>query len=189
MSGISSRKIYDNCYQSNFTNQETGPGSYKVNLNQINQPDCIGLNGINNFRGFWNAPNEVENIEILSDIESHLRMLDLPDNKCIDGRTLIERNNKITKVAEKMKNKIGYCNQLLEPSFTRLNSVVSDVKSMRQSRFDFPIIDPKEYVYNGINMGYGKEQMGSNRFGINSRQEAKHTNPTEYQEKIKNINV
>jgi len=189
MSGISSRKMYDSCYQSNLIDQETRPGSYKVDLNQINQPDCIGLNGVNNYRGFWNAPNEVENIEILSDIESHLKMLDLPDNKCIDGRTLIDRNYKISKIAEKIKNKTGYCNKSLEPSFTRLNNVVNDTKSMTQTRFDFPIIDPKEFVYDGINMGYGKQQIGSNRFGINSRQEAKYTNPQVYQEKIKNINV
>jgi hypothetical protein len=88
-----------------------------------------------------------------------------------------------------MKNKIGYCNKSLESSFSRLNNVVTDIRSKNQTRFDFPIIDPKEFVYMGINMGTGKEQIGSNRFGINSRQEAKYTKPNIYQEKIKNINV
>jgi hypothetical protein len=189
MSGISTRKIYDECFQSNRIEQETGAGTYKVHIAQIEQPDCIGLNGINTYRGFWNAPNEVKNIEVLSDIESHLRMLDLPDNKCIDGRTLIERNNIAEKLSQKKVNTTTFCSRTLEPSFSRLNNVVSDVKSMAQTRFDYPIIDPKEYVYMGFNMGTGKEQLGSNRFGINSRLEAKNTNPTVYQNKIKNINV
>lgn len=180
MSGISSRKIYDQCYQSNRINQETASGTYKVNTSQINQAACIGANGVNNYRGFWFGLNEINNINVLSDVESHLKNIDIPDSRCLEGRTLIEKNNNALKLVGTFKNVSETCNRQLESSNTRLEVPVTDVKMMTQSRYDFPIIDPRAFVY----MGITSEQSGSNRFGINSRLQAKDMSQAAYYSKI-----
>jgi hypothetical protein len=68
MSGIFSRKIYDNCYQNNRLNQGTAPGSYKVNTTQIQNKSCLAANGMNNSHGIWYGPEEQLNINALSSI-------------------------------------------------------------------------------------------------------------------------
>lgn len=180
MSGIFSRKIYDDCYQSNWTSQKTGAGSYKVNPTQVAQSACIGANGVNNYKGFWYGANEVKNINILSDVESHLKNLDIPDSRCLEGRTLIEKNMNAKKILGGFANVTSTCNRQLESTNSRLDSAVSDVKMMVQTRYDYPIVDPRAYVYNGIN----DEQSGSNRFGVNSRLQAKDMTPSAYYNKI-----
>ena len=180
MSGVSSRKIYDQCYQSNRINQETASGSYKVDSSQIKQAACVGANGVNNYKGFWYGLNEINNINVLSDVESHLKNLDIPDSRCLEGRTLIEKNNNALKLLGTYKNVSDTCNRQLESTNTRLEMPVTNIKMMAQSRYDFPIIDPRAFVY----MGLTAEQSGSNRFGINSRLQAKDMTQADYYAKI-----
>lgn len=183
MSGIFSRKMYDDCYQSNRINQETASGSYKVNPTQVQNTSCQPANGIYPYKSLWYEPNQYKNIQTLSDIESHLRNLDLPDSKCLEGRTLVEKNLYVQSLSKKIVNNSNVCNRQLESSNSRLDSAVSDVKTFTQSRYDFPIIDPRSYVFMGIN----DEQSGSNRFGINTRLQAKDTLPNDYYSKLNNF--
>jgi hypothetical protein len=189
MSGIFSRKIYDNCYQSNRLNQGILPGSYKINVEQVkNNSSCIANNGTSNFRGIWYGPNEINSISALSDIESHLKNLDLPDSRCLEGRTLAEKNAHANFLAKELKNKQGICSRNLEPVNTRLEASVLDVKMLPQTRFDFPIRDPRVFVYYGFNSDKpGSEQVGSNRFGINTRLQAKDMSPNLYHKKLYNV--
>jgi hypothetical protein len=186
MSGISSRKIYDDCYQNNRLNQGTAPGSYKVNPTQVQNSLCLAANGMNNSHGMWYGPEEQINIKSLSDIESHLKNLDLPDSRCLEGRTMVEKNLYANYLSKSMKSNKTMCSRNLEQGNTRLEGSVSDVKMMNQSRFDFPIQDPRSSVYFGIT---GTEQTDSNRFGINTRLQAKDMKPADYQNKLNNTKV
>jgi hypothetical protein len=189
MSGIFSRKMYDDCYQSNRLNQEISPGSYKINVDQVrNNALCVASNGTTNYRGIWYGPNEIDSISALSDIESHLKNLDLPDSRCLEGRTLEEKNAYANNLSKGLQKQMGMCSRNLEPSNTRLELSVLDVKMLPQTRFDFPIRDPRSFVYYGINMSES-EQVGSNRFGVNTRLQAKDMPPSLYYEKLYNVKI
>jgi hypothetical protein len=186
MSGIFARKLYDDCYQSNRINQGTAPGSYKVNQSQISNSNCQTVNGIYPYKGVWYSPNEFKNIQALSDIESHLRNLDIPDSRCLEGRSMNEKNAYAKSLSQSMTGQVtATCPRPLESTNSRLDTAVSDVKMMTQTRYDFPIIDPRAYVYMGIN----DEQSGSNRFGVNSRLQAKDMMPSEYYNKLNNFKI
>lgn len=186
MSGIFSRKIYDQCYQNNRLNQGTASGSYKVNTTQTQNTLCLAANGMNNSHGMWYGPEEQLNINALSDIESHLKNLDLPDSRCLEGRTMVEKNVYANNLSKNMKSNKVMCSRSLEPGNTRLELNKLDVKMMNQSRFDFPIQDPRSNVYYGF---AGLEQVESNRFGVNTRLQAKDMKPADYQNKLNNTKV
>jgi hypothetical protein len=150
------------------------------NINQIQNEKCIVENGMSNLRSFWYSPNDVDNISSLADIESHLKNLDLPDSRCLEGRTMIEKNAYANSLSKNIKSS-GVCTKLLDVGNTRLENPVSDVKMMVQTRFDFPIQDPREWIYYGFN---GSEQVDSNRFGINTRLQAKNTASIDYYKKL-----
>jgi hypothetical protein len=185
MSGVFSRKIYDDCYQNNRLNQGTKPGSYRVDNTQIQNSSCVIANGMSNSKGAWYGPNEISNVTALSDIESHLKNLDLPDSRCLEGRTMAEKNAYANSLSQNIKKTVSTCPKLLDVGNTRLENPVSDIKMMVQTRFDFPIQDPREWIYYGFS---GSEQVDSNRFGINTRLQAKNTASVDYYKKLnKNI--
>lgn len=189
MSGIFSRKIYDDCYQSNRLNQGTGPGTYKVNPTQVQNISCVASNGMSNSRSMWFGPNETPYITALSDIESHLKNLDLPDSRCVEGKTVAEKNAYANYLSKGITTTTtGMCSRNLEPTNTRLEGSVLDVKMAPQTRFDFPIRDPKSYVYYGIESA-NSEQVGSSRFGVNTRLQAKDMTPADYYAKLSNTKV
>jgi hypothetical protein len=181
MSGIYSRKLYDGCYEADKYHEETSSGSHRVNPIQLSQSSCIGLNTTTNYKGSWYSPNEVNNINVLADVESHLRNLDMPDSRCIDDRTLDKRNQNAKKIIGNFMYLENTCNRNLESRNSRLETSNLDVKMSTQTRFDFPIIDPRAQVYNGII----KEQSGSNRFGVNTRLQAKDMTPLDFLNKTK----
>ena len=188
MSGIFSRKIYDDCYQSNRLNQGTAPGSYKVNSTQVQNTSCIASNSMNNTRGIWYGPNEIQYITALSDIESHLKNLDLPDSRCVEGRTVTEKNAYANYLSKSIKPINGVCSRNLESNNSRLESSVLDIKMAPQTRFDFPIRDPRSFVYFGFESA-NSEQVGSNRSGINTRLQAKDMTPADYYAKLSNTKI
>lgn len=188
MSGIFSRKIYDDCYQSNRVNQHTAPGSYRVNPTQLYNAGCVSSNGTSNMRGVWYGPNEVQHIQALSDIESHLKNLDVPDSRCLQGRTMIEKNLYANLLSKGINTNNKICSRNLEPTNTRLEASTLDVKMAPQTRFDFPIRDPRSYVYYGFETK-GSEQVGSSRFGVNTRLQAKSMTPSAYSAKLANTKL
>jgi hypothetical protein len=188
MSGIFSRKLYDDCYQLDRVAQETGPGSYKVNPTQLQNGSCVSAYGMSNSRGIWYGPNEINSIQALSDIESHLKNLDLPDSRCVQGRTLIDKNAYANSLAKSLNSTKSMCSRNLEPNNTRLAASTLDVKMAPQSRFDFPIRDPRSFVYYGIESKVS-DQSGSNRYGMNTRLQAKSMTPTDYYNKLSNTQL
>lgn len=183
MSGIQSRKMYDDCYQNVQIQQSTGPGNYRVHSNSNANQSCNVQNGINNFRNTWYAPGVVQNLGLLVDIESHLKNIDLPDSYCPNGRTLLEKNKYMQSLSAKaIPSGSNDCNRNLEQIPTRLVHPVSDIRGSTQSRFDFPIVDPRSFAYFG--MGTGSDQNGSSRFGVNSRLTTKDMKPADFAKKM-----
>lgn len=183
MSGIQSRKLYDNCYQDIQVRQTTAPGNYRVNPTSNVNGSCNVQNGIHGYGSTWYEPNAVQNIASLVDIESHLKNIDLPDSRCPNGRTLLEKNKYMQTLSRKtIPSSAGNCNRTLEQIPTRLVQPVSDIRGATQSRFDFPIVDPRAFAYFG--MGPASDQNGSSRNGVNSRLATKDMNPSEYAKKL-----
>jgi hypothetical protein len=143
---------------------------------------------MNNLRSIWYGPNEVANVTTLSDIESHLKNLDLPNSRCVEGRTVTEKNAYANYLSKNLKSSSTMCSRNLEPSNTRLEASVLDVKMAPQTRFDYPIRDPRSFVYFGFSSP-GSDQVGSNRFGVNTRLQAKDMTPADYAAKLANTKI
>ena len=95
MAGISSRLRYDNCEYQNRLSITEGTGKYKISTDIISQNKlCTPTSRPANSKVGYASPNEYNNINILTDIESHLKNLDVSLNDCNEGNTLEERGLK-----------------------------------------------------------------------------------------------
>ncbi len=171
MSGQYTRKIYDDCYTLEFINQQVNPCKYSTYEPYANnEVKCHALNGprANRVRstGELGAPH----IGYRTDIESQLHNLDVPDSRCITLQTMREKNERLAKLVKTNKVKYSECSKKNDTIYSRLDMPVSDLRSVYINRYDFPIIDPREFTYYGIPK---TEQMGNERFGINTQLRAK----------------
>jgi hypothetical protein len=114
--------------------------------------------------------------------------LDLPQSRCVEGRTVIEKNAYANYLSKGIKPLDTMCSRNLEPTNSRLEASVLDVKMAPQTRFDYPIRDPRSFVFFGFESP-GSEQVGSNRNGINTRLQAKDMTPTAYYAKLSNTKI
>lgn len=184
MSGYYSRKLYDECYQDELKSASIGEGNYMLLPSQhANEPCFIG-NNVVAYKDNWFNPYSINDIGNNVNIESHLKCIDLADSKCLQGRTMGEMNAYANHLKSKLKPRSKNCTKKIEPSFTRMDDPVINVRSMTTSRFDFPIINPLSTVYYGMT----DEQTGDTRFGTNTRLEARDMDPMVYYEKIKSKN-
>lgn len=213
MAGIYSRKIYDQCYNTEFIDQQVNPCKYRT-LNEFaeNKLPCHAINGprtnkirstgelgkIDNVNDFTNYINN--NNGFRTEIESQLYNLDIPDSRCITMNTLEEKNQRINDHIKKLNVDVKYneCNlkhdetysllndnqeQKLDNNnynYTRLNHPVNNLRSVFINRFNFPIIDPQEFIYNGYNGSSvlvednnNINQNGNERYGQNTQLRAK----------------
>lgn len=172
MSGISSRKIYDDCYNIEFINQQVNPAKYRTYVPYgENQQKCNALNGprANKARSTGELGNT--DIAFRTDIESQLQNLDVPDSRCITLQTIREKNERLAKLAKAKSISYSMCNTEQDTIYSRLDIPVNNFKSIYINRFDYPIIDPQEFVYNGYELS--NEQIGNQRFGVNTQLAAK----------------
>ena len=172
MSGIYARKIYDDCYNIEFSNQQVNPCKYQIYTPFAESNEkCNALNGprANKTRG----TGELGNTDILyrTDIESQLQNLDVPDSRCITLRTMREKNERLAKLAKSKTIKHSNCGTEQDLQYSRLDIPVNNYRSIYINRFEFPIIDPKEFVYYGYEKS--NEQINSQRFGVNTQLAAK----------------
>jgi hypothetical protein len=167
MAGNFSRKIYDNCYNIEFIDQQVNPCKYRT-LDEFaeNNIKCNSLNGprANKTRGTGELGNN--NIVYRTDIESQLYNLDVPDSRCITLNTMKEKNQRLKKQVETMKINYSECNKGQDFIYSRLDIPVNEFRSIYINRYGYPIIDPKEFVYYGSN---NTEQVGNQRFGVNTQ--------------------
>lgn len=171
MSGYNSRKIYDNCYSKEFIHQQVNPSKYRTaNIFGENNDKCHALNGPR--ANMSRSTGELGNTDIgfRTEIESQLHNLDVPDSRCITLQTVNEKNKRLTQIAKSRKIKYSNCDKKSDNQYSRLNMPVNDLRSVYINRYDYPIIDPKEFVYYGTS---GTEQINNQRWGINTQLQAK----------------
>jgi hypothetical protein len=179
MAGYYSKKKYDCCDQRNIIDIETGPGTYKTLPIQTKHEFCNLYNTAPNVSNIWQA-NTPSNLNYIVDIESHLKNLDIPDSKCLERRTLIDKGKHANELLNKINVNQEMCNRVLEPNYSRYDIPTYIYKEKPQTRIEFPIIDPRVYVYNGIT----NEQNGNNRFGVNTRLQVKDMSGEDFNNKI-----
>jgi hypothetical protein len=80
--------------------------------------------------------------------------------------TLQEKNNRLREFSKNHKNTVENCSDYLDPRYTRLNQNVLSLKSAFLNRFEFPLLDPKNSVFYGIN---NTLQIENSRHGLSSR--------------------
>ena len=172
MSGIFARKIYDECYNIEFINQQVNPAKYRTFAPfGENAKKCNSLNGprANKSRSTGELGNT--NIGYRTDIESQLQNLDVPDSRCITLRTMREKNERLLKMANNKSVSFTDCSTDQDTIYSRLDIPVNNYRGIYINRFEYPIIDPKEFVYYGYEKS--NEQVNNQRFGVNTQLAAK----------------
>jgi len=171
MSGYNTRKIYDNCYNIEFIDQQVNPAKYRMFDDFAeNNSKCYSLNGPrankNRSTGELGTSTKVHR----TDIESQLFNLDVPDARCITLKTMKEKNERLKKIIDLETPKYTECDNKQNFNYSRLNIPVNNFRSVEINRFEFPLINPSEFVYYGAQ---NTEQMNNERFGINTQLRAK----------------
>lgn len=169
MSGIYSRKNYDDCYYPMLKKMTEGSIDNKINKEKIHNNYCINNNLPMNSRAAYMSNLDYKNIHNLVDLDSHLKNLDLPLSQQIDGRTISERNVVLNNISDKIIKE--FCG---DEEFTDINTRLDDppifIREATITRFEYPIIPHTSYFYNGYENSL---QIGDNRRGINTRLMAK----------------
>jgi len=172
MSGIVSRTKYDNEYFNEFVNQQTNEGNYRINnVYSENNNRCYSLFGPRQNNNNTNSEISSYNVSDRREIESYLRNLDMPTSRSMNYRTLNDKNDKLNDLLKsKQLNTFNECNNFLDINNTRLDNDLRDFKSVNIDRYEYPIIQPLNYVFNGFS---NTEQVNNDRNGVNSRLRAK----------------
>ena len=189
MSGHSSRLVYDECYIKEDTNQSVNPGNYRLYSGQVDHKKACSIpSGPRNNRPLNSSEtNTVGGLGNRAELESILSNRDLPTAKCVDKRTLNEKNERLKKLS--LLNNNVLCDKYLQPDDTRLSLPLDNFRGISTDLyFDYPLIDPKEWVFDGNNKFINtfpncrpnkicnsckKDQSINSRFGVNTRQQAK----------------
>ena len=82
-----------------------------------------------------------------------------------------EKNERLEKIAKAKKINYSMCSNEQDILYSRLDIPVNNYRSIYINRFEYPIIDPKEFVYYGY--GLSNEQIDNQRFGVNTQLAAK----------------
>ena len=170
MSGYFSRPMYDNCYTEESLNSSIKPGLLVFNTIQEPEANCFSKNGPRNTRKLNSSELDI-NYKNAIDIESSLKGLDVPLSRCFDNNTLLEKDKRLKQVYDSLdKKKVSTCNDFLDNTHTRLNTQIN-VNELPYNRYDFPIIDPREFVFYGFD---DNNTIGNDRQGMSSRIQVKN---------------
>lgn len=169
MAGCNTRMIYDKQAFQERIEQSKKPGSYKLNEQQnSNDKACFASNGPRSTRFY--ASNEIPEFRRADrvEIESLLTGRSFKNAKYMNGRTVGERNKSLSKFKGKVQKECGNISNITS---TRLDNPAMDVREVDITNYhmDFPIINPKEYVFYGNN----KNTRDSQRFGVNTQLQAR----------------
>lgn len=169
MSGIYSRKNYDDCYNPILKKMTEGGINHQINEEKIYNNYCINNNVPMNSRAAFMSNLDYKNVHNLVDLESHLKNLDLPLSQQIEGRTIDERNEISNTISEKIIKEDCRDEEFLDIN-TRLDNPPIFMRENTITRFDFPVFPHTSYLYDGFE---NTLQKGNNRDGINTRLMAK----------------
>lgn len=170
MSGYYGRKSYDKSEESKSRRLSTAYGDYSLTNfipNQCYVPATVIGGRV-----------KQQKTGQLIELESNLKRLDIHGGKYSNDRIYYNSKQKAKSLHESLQKPIGECSNLKQ-SYSRMNRSSVDVRTGYGSRFDFPIVDPRESVFNGFS-----NQEGDLRFGIDTRAQAKFGDQDEYYNKI-----
>ena len=181
MSGYFSRSLYDNCNIQSNTDITTGPGTWVLNTSIDHQNACFPDNGPRNTRGYTSSEIGVKYTDAI-DIENSLKGLDVPLSKCYSNNTLVDKDERLNKLYNNIPKKefIDCPSENNSDKSTRLD-LRDKVIEKPFNRYEYPIIDHKEFIY----FGFNQYNMGNNnRNGISTRYDVK-TKLIEHNKKLK----
>jgi hypothetical protein len=184
MSGIYSRKNYDESYYPILKKMTEGGIDNKIGNERIHNNYCINNNVPINSRTAFMSSLDYKNMQHLVDLESHLKNLDLPLSQQIEGRTLPERNVLSNKISEKIIKEDCPDEEFADIN-TRLDSPPIFIRESTFSRFDYPIVPHTSYFYDGYEDSL---QKGNSRSGVNTRLMAKDSIANEANAKKSSVN-
>jgi hypothetical protein len=171
MSGIYAKKIYDQCYTTEFIDQQVNPCKYRTYPPYGEHANiCHSLNGPRANKARSTGELGDTDRVFRTDIESQLFNLDIPDSKCVTMKTMKEKNERLARIAQNKKVKYSLCGTEQDTLYSRLDIPVNKYRSIYINRYEYPIIDPREWVYYGTP---NTNQFGNQRFGVNTQLEAK----------------
>lgn len=183
MSGVYDRKLYDHCDLAAQDKISKGPGNYNLKSDPVsNLPSFSRLGSGLSSDTYYNRQN-ISSVGDFVDLESHLKRIDKGDSNCREG-TLSDLNLKAKKIRNKLPKTTKMSDERLMSSYSRMENPAIDVRSMTTSRFDFPIIDPRNQIYYGTP---GTNQIDDLRFGISTRLDARDSDPNDYMKKIEDL--
>ena len=170
MSGIFSRSLYDECNNRETLDISVAPGVWVHNTIQQNPEACFPKNGPRNTR-LMNSSELNARYENVIDIENSLYGIDIPLSRCMNQRTLIDRDIKLNNLYQSNKKfqEPKMCNDFLDDKYTRLD----EPGHITEKPFpinQYPIIEPKNWVYYGTDE---ESTYGNKRDGLQTRYDTK----------------
>lgn len=173
MSGIFARRNYDNCFQTEILEQTTKPGKISLESSVArSNSTCYSSNSPYSNRVHNSGDLNITNYADAVSIENYLLNLDLPSSKCLDINALSEKDKRLKIEADKYKNiyNVVDCSDDISTKYSRLNNNINLIKEKPYNRYEFPLLNPSDFVYYGID---NTKQIGNNRAGVSTRIESK----------------
>jgi hypothetical protein len=174
MSGIFARRNYDTCFQSEIIDQTTKPGTIALEPTVArSEKSCYSKNYPHSNRVRNSGDLNIVNYADAIHIENYLLNLDLPNSKCLSVEALTEKNKILEKEAIKLKNiyNVQDCDvDLVSTRYTRLTNNINEIKEKAFNRYEYPLLNPLDFVYYGID---STNQLGNSRSGISTRIDVK----------------
>ena len=168
MAGIYAGTKYDSLFQEELTTQSVRSSYYKINDDSWNNAaKCVSYNGPRSNRNYDTGEVDTGDRILRVDVENMLAR-DYSDTKYTSGNTLEEKKKRLLSAVNNFTPNTVECDSYLDRNNTRLDS---DNKIFRETAYDVtfnPIIDPREWVFNGA-----QETEGNNREGRSSRYDTK----------------
>lgn len=178
MSGYYSRKLYDHCDLGEQRRISIGEGNYRISTDPLKNKRCAQPMGVGLTRDNIYNPTRQKKVGTMIKLDSHLRNLDEVSSNCDSSMT---EKNKRAEMIYGEHQRLESCNSMLQSSYSRMENPAIDVRSMCDNRFGFPIQDHRYEIFHGFQ---GTNQFGDMRFGIDSRADAKDSDPNEYMARI-----
>ena len=169
MSGVFSRKLYDECFAPEFVRQQVGPMEYALDGVYAERPDKC-------FAGKSRKPSKHGELPAgplpqLREIESFLRNIDIPSTRCMPAHTLAAKDARIGQyLAANPLSAPHMCAEGDDAMHSRLVLPVADFRSAAWPAQGYPLINWQSAVFYGFD---GSEQVGNSRFGTNTRLQMK----------------
>ena len=168
MSGIYAGTKYDALFQEELVTQSVRPNYYSIDNNTWdNGGKCASMNGPRANRNGDTGEVDTGDRVLRVDVENQLAR-DYSDTKYMTGNTLEEKKQRLLSTVKSFTPNNIECSDFLDNKNSLLDI---DNKVFRETAYDVtfnPIIDPREWVYNG-----NGNTSGNNRFGRSSRYDTK----------------